>query len=90
MSQEADLTHLDATQVKLLQEECILVDENDVSIGKASKKVCHSLENINKGWCPNYYGRVRNESFPDFAWFLDFLGHEKTFNQYKLCRVFTF
>ena len=40
---------LDETQVKLLEEECILIDENDKRIGAASKKTCHLLENINKG-----------------------------------------
>ena len=46
----SDLTSgLDATQVKLLEEECILVDEHDNKVGAASKKTCHLLENINKG-----------------------------------------
>ena len=40
---------LDQTQVKLLEEECILIDNDDKNIGTASKKVCHLLENINKG-----------------------------------------
>ncbi|XP_064613948.1 isopentenyl-diphosphate Delta-isomerase 1-like [Liolophura sinensis] len=40
---------LDQTQIELMKEECILVDENDKNIGSASKKVCHLLENINKG-----------------------------------------
>ena len=40
---------LDETQVKLLEEECILIDENNKRIGAASKKTCHLLENINKG-----------------------------------------
>lgn len=43
------LKGLDATQVKLMEEECILVDENDKTIGSASKKVCHLLQNIEKG-----------------------------------------
>ena len=46
----SDLTSgLDETQVKLLEEECILIDESDKKIGAASKKTCHLLENINKG-----------------------------------------
>ena len=46
----ADLTSgLDETQVKLLEEECILIDEHDKMTGAASKKTCHLLENINKG-----------------------------------------
>lgn len=51
MSQNVDLSHLDATQVNLLEEECILIDSNDRKIGSASKKVCHLLENIEKGQC---------------------------------------
>ena len=39
----------DDTQVKLMEEECILVDENDVRVGAASKKVCHLMTNINDG-----------------------------------------
>ena len=48
-SQTLDLSHLDATQVNLLKEECILIDNDDRNIGSASKKVCHLLENIEKG-----------------------------------------
>ena len=40
---------LDATQVALLREECILVDEQDRAVGGASKKTCHLLANINNG-----------------------------------------
>ncbi|XP_071101999.1 isopentenyl-diphosphate Delta-isomerase 1-like [Haliotis cracherodii] len=40
---------LDDTQIKLLQEECILVDKNDKNIGSASKKKCHLLKNIDEG-----------------------------------------
>ena len=40
---------LDTVQVKLLEEECILIDNEDKNIGSASKKACHLLENINKG-----------------------------------------
>ena len=40
---------LDDEQIRLMQEECILVDEHDKNIGSASKKICHLLENINKG-----------------------------------------
>jgi len=53
-SQKIDLSHLDATQVKLLNEECILIDNDDNKIGSASKKVCHLLENIEKGWYVTY------------------------------------
>jgi len=48
-SKTVDLSHLDATQVKLLEEECILIDDNDRKVGSASKKVCHLMENIEKG-----------------------------------------
>ena len=44
-------TGLDETQIKLLQEECIVIDDDDNNIGSDSKKACHLLENINKGWC---------------------------------------
>lgn len=43
------ISGLDSTQVKLLEEQCILVDNDDQKIGFASKKTCHLLENINKG-----------------------------------------
>jgi len=46
MSQESNL---DPVQVRLLEEECILVDENDNKIGSASKRVCHNLQNIKSG-----------------------------------------
>ena len=44
-----DLSNLDATQVSLLKEECILVDENDRVIGSESKKNCHLNSNIRAG-----------------------------------------
>jgi len=43
------LSGLDQTQIDLLKEECILLDEDDKKIGSASKKDCHLLENIEKG-----------------------------------------
>ena len=43
------ISTLDATQVKLLEEQCILVDNDDQKRGFASKKTCHLLENINQG-----------------------------------------
>ena len=50
MSQGGDVFQgLDQTQIDLMKEECILVDENDQNIGSASKKTCHLLDNINKG-----------------------------------------
>lgn len=41
--------NLDAVQVALMEEQCILVNEKDQNIGHASKKTCHLMENINKG-----------------------------------------
>ncbi|KAK3733764.1 hypothetical protein RRG08_026876 [Elysia crispata] len=49
MSEDDVLKGLDETQVKLMEEKCILVDTDDLKIGSASKKTCHLLENINKG-----------------------------------------
>ena len=45
----ADLATLDETQVKLMAEECILVDENDKAIGSDTKKNCHLNEQIREG-----------------------------------------
>ncbi|TFL06214.1 NUDIX hydrolase domain-like protein [Pterulicium gracile] len=44
-----DLSGYDAEQSKLMEERCILVDENDNAIGAVDKKTCHLMENINKG-----------------------------------------
>ena len=44
-----DLSSLDSTQVQLLAEECILVDESDRVIGSDSKKNCHLNVNIEAG-----------------------------------------
>ncbi len=49
MTDDDLLAGLDDIQVKLLNEECILVDRGDSRIGTASKKVCHQLTNINQG-----------------------------------------
>jgi isopentenyl-diphosphate delta-isomerase len=43
------LENCDKTQVQLMKEECILVNENDQQTGSASKKQCHLLENRQKG-----------------------------------------
>lgn len=43
------LKKYDQTQVTLLDEECILVDEKDHEIGSETKKNCHLLTNIDKG-----------------------------------------
>ncbi|KAI0031156.1 Isopentenyldiphosphate isomerase [Vararia minispora EC-137] len=44
-----DLSSYDAEQSRLMDERCILVDENDRAYGAADKKTCHLMENINKG-----------------------------------------
>ncbi|EAU93097.1 isopentenyl-diphosphate Delta-isomerase [Coprinopsis cinerea okayama7 len=44
-----DLTNYDPTQSKLMEERCILVDEEDNAIGAMDKKTCHLMENINQG-----------------------------------------
>ena len=44
-----DLSRLDETQVQLLAEECILVDETDKAIGSDTKKNCHLNANIGAG-----------------------------------------
>lgn len=49
VSKALNLDEFDPTQVQLLEEQCILVDEQDRVLGSGSKKDCHLLENINKG-----------------------------------------
>ena len=44
-----NLSHLDGTQVELLSEKCILVDEEDQAIGSDTKKNCHLNVNIAAG-----------------------------------------
>lgn len=44
-----DLSSLDPTQVDLLREECVLVDQDDNVIGSDSKKNCHLNEQIKAG-----------------------------------------
>ncbi|SPN99593.1 probable isopentenyl-diphosphate delta-isomerase [Cephalotrichum gorgonifer] len=39
----------DEEQIRLMDEVCIVLDENDVPIGKASKKICHLMTNIDRG-----------------------------------------
>lgn len=39
----------DEEQIRLMDEVCIVLDENDMPIGTASKKLCHLMSNINKG-----------------------------------------
>ncbi|KAH0558500.1 isopentenyl-diphosphate delta-isomerase idi1 [Trichoglossum hirsutum] len=44
-----DLEGYDEEQVRLMDEVCIVLDENDNPIGSASKKVCHLMDNIDRG-----------------------------------------
>ncbi|XP_048957367.1 isopentenyl-diphosphate Delta-isomerase 1 isoform X3 [Canis lupus dingo] len=46
---EVDLDELDAQQVQLLAEMCILIDEHDRRIGAETKHNCHLNENIDRG-----------------------------------------
>lgn len=48
-TQDQDLEGYDEEQIRLMDEVCIVLDENDLPIGSASKKVCHLMENIDKG-----------------------------------------
>lgn len=48
-TQDSDLAGYDEEQIRLMDEVCIVLDDNDIPIGSASKKVCHLMENINKG-----------------------------------------
>ena len=42
-SQSSELDGYDAEQVRLMDEVCIVIDDDDKPIGSASKKVCKSL-----------------------------------------------
>ncbi|KAI9137048.1 NUDIX hydrolase domain-like protein [Paraphysoderma sedebokerense] len=44
-----DLNGYDPEQVKLMEEMCIVIDENDKAIGADTKKNCHLMTNINAG-----------------------------------------
>ncbi len=46
---EVDLSSFDEEQVKLLLEECILVDNNDTVVGSDTKKSCHLNTSIDAG-----------------------------------------
>ncbi|KAM8967498.1 isopentenyl-diphosphate Delta-isomerase 1-like [Pelodytes ibericus] len=53
---EINTDSLDKQQVQLLQEMCILINENDLMIGADTKKNCHLNENINKGLLHRAFG----------------------------------
>ncbi|KAJ8663609.1 isopentenyl-diphosphate delta-isomerase [Lichtheimia ornata] len=44
-----DLAQYDEEQARLMEEMCIVIDENDNRVGADSKKTCHLMENINQG-----------------------------------------
>ncbi|KAI1981541.1 isopentenyl-diphosphate delta-isomerase idi1 [Ophidiomyces ophidiicola] len=44
-----ELDGYDDEQVKLMDERCIVVDDNDQPIGSGSKKTCHLMTNIDRG-----------------------------------------
>ncbi|KAF2838921.1 isopentenyl-diphosphate delta isomeras-like protein 1 [Patellaria atrata CBS 101060] len=46
---DADLEGYDEEQIRLMDEMCIVLDNDDLPIGSASKKVCHLMSNINQG-----------------------------------------
>ncbi|MCJ1252266.1 isopentenyl-diphosphate delta-isomerase idi1 [Lignoscripta atroalba] len=46
---ENDLQGYDEEQIRLMEEVCIVLDQNDMPIGSASKKVCHLMKNIDDG-----------------------------------------
>ncbi|KAF2152443.1 isopentenyl-diphosphate delta isomeras-like protein 1 [Myriangium duriaei CBS 260.36] len=46
---DSDLAGYDEEQIRLMDEVCIVLDEDDKPIGSASKKICHLMENIDKG-----------------------------------------
>ncbi|KAF3924002.1 hypothetical protein ABW21_db0203804 [Orbilia brochopaga] len=48
-SQNSELAGYDAEQVRLMDEVCIVLDEDDNPIGSASKKICHLMANIDRG-----------------------------------------
>lgn len=39
----------DFRQIEMMNENCIIVNFNDIPIAKATKKTCHLLDNLNKG-----------------------------------------
>ncbi|WEW57367.1 isopentenyl-diphosphate delta-isomerase idi1 [Emydomyces testavorans] len=44
-----ELEGYDEEQIRLMDERCIVVDENDQPIGSGSKKTCHLMTNIDRG-----------------------------------------
>lgn len=48
-SDDAVFSGHDSEQIKLMAENCIVLDYNDNAVGAATKKACHLMENINRG-----------------------------------------
>lgn len=48
-SEETCFSGHDEEQIKLMNENCIVLDWDDNAIGAGTKKVCHLMENIEKG-----------------------------------------
>ncbi|KAL6925541.1 isopentenyl-diphosphate delta-isomerase idi1 [Hanseniaspora valbyensis] len=48
-SQELESSQYDPEQLRLMKEQCIVVDYNDNEYASGSKKLCHLMENIDKG-----------------------------------------
>ncbi|KAI5306489.1 hypothetical protein KEM56_000638 [Ascosphaera pollenicola] len=46
---DSDLQGYDEEQIRLMDERCIVLDNDDIPIGSGSKKTCHLMENIEKG-----------------------------------------
>jgi len=43
-----ELEGYDEEQIRLMDEVCIVLDNDDLPIGSATKKICHLMENIDK------------------------------------------
>lgn len=48
-TQELENSQYDPEQLRLMKEQCIVVDYNDNEFASGSKKLCHLMENIEKG-----------------------------------------
>ncbi|KAH9881869.1 isopentenyl-diphosphate delta-isomerase idi1 [Plenodomus biglobosus] len=46
---DSALEGYDEEQIRLMDEVCIVLDDNDIPIGSATKKLCHLMENIDRG-----------------------------------------
>ncbi|KAL4813424.1 NUDIX hydrolase domain-like protein [Aspergillus spinulosporus] len=49
VTNSSDLAGYDEEQVRLMDEVCIVLDDDDKPIGSASKKTCHLMTNIDRG-----------------------------------------